>query len=204
MYCPPPRHRISAARAAAWRGRALRTLFPAWRRGARSARFLRMAFHARLLGSVRRHTLAHCLRVLRECARRSLLQRRMTAYFLSRARQRALLAWRDLFLLRRALRSRLLALQAGALSRAGRGRRRALSLAFGAWRAAGLAPRLDLLSLGRAALRLWRLCARARRCRRRGLLRRPLLAWRARVGSLGRARARVLALRGACAVLDTR
>lgn len=129
----------------------------------------------------------------------------MTPYFLSQRQRVFFDSWRRLYFLRTALRDRLQVLEENVLRIRSQRRHANLSEALKIWKVVVFhAPTLDLQTLGFEAFHVWRSALRALKFKKRWLLRKTFAAWTIRIHNLGKMRSRVLNIRKACSLLETR
>lgn len=138
---------------------------------------------------------AHCNR----------LQRKLTSYFQSQRRRQVFSSWRRVYWFRVRLRTRLRALEASAAKMKHSCSRRALADAFVFWKISLFhRPALDLRGIGAQAFLSWQAAMHVRKFNKVMILRRTFRAWISRVVNLSKMRIRVLHIRKACSLLETR
>lgn len=154
---------------------------------------------------MRSNYLAYYFYKLKTASRLNELGRKMAAYFLLQKQKDVLHAWKKVFWLRRRLRDQLLSVEKIACNLLAACRKADLVDGFRTWKVAVLfAPLLDLQSIGRNSFHKWRLSTKAHKFYNVLLLKRTLRAWILRVANLRKIRSRVLNIRKACSILETR
>ena len=197
--------RITKSRLELWRHSIRRRLFNLWKVHLFTNKNLRAAFLSRLKNVFFANFSGYYFAQIKREAHCNSLQRKLTSYFQSQRRRQVFGSWRRVYWYRIRLRSRLYALETSAANMKRSCSKRVLMDAFMFWKISLFhRTTLDLHSLGAQVFCLWREAMRVQSFNKNMILKRTFRAWISRVVNLSKIRERVLNIRKACSLLETR